>query len=362
MKSKKILSLTLTLLLISPITTYAKGNEKSEQQVKEKAPVVQQEKKSEILTKQEDSKTIIESKAKVESTTAVENKAKPEKIPGTSTEDLKGKAGEKKVQAEAPKEKTNEKKPQTVVSTEKEKANEKKAQAEAQREEKALEKETFKSAIRAKHTEMKAIKTETIAIKKEIEAKREQLAEIMNQLISGEKTLSEEMLDSLLDVAQNLQLDVEEVQETAEVTDEASEVEESVVKSDFNSAIASLDKVIIKLQQRLDALKLLNEDLDKALEISNMSETPSSEVPTEVEPATPTETDSTESTDTTLPAETDPVVPTDTVDSQPSDTGDQTDESNEVSVDPNSTTISDLPASDTENVSGAPEASNLTNQ
>ena len=165
--------------------------------------------------------------------------------------------------------------------------------------------EQFKTAMRAKHEQMTALRVQINAQRSQINQKKEQLERIVEDLKSGDKTLSPDMLTALLAAAQNLKLDATQVKATVEINNEVSDTQAKVKAKDFNNALASMDKVIAKLQQRLDALKQLNADLDAALAIANKAVAPAPTTGTTT-PATGTTTPATgtttPTTDTTTPA------------------------------------------------------------
>lgn len=211
MKTKKILSLILSISIMMPGVVYAKENKNVQ--------------------------------AKPENQKVVEQKA-------TKTE----KAPEKPDAAKA--------------------GQDQKQEAQQKKDEKKEQIETFKTDMKAKHEQMKSLREETIALRKQVEKKTTELSSILNDLQSGKKTLSEEMLNSLIAAAQNIKADGEEVKETAEISTEAKNTEAKVKGADFNNALASMDKVIAKYQKRLDSLTKLNADLDKALAVAKLSVAP----------------------------------------------------------------------------------------
>ncbi|MBC8061144.1 MAG: hypothetical protein H7Y18_10805 [Clostridiaceae bacterium] len=145
---------------------------------------------------------------------------------------------------------------------------------EAKRDEKKQQIETFKTNMKAKHETMKQIRGETITLKKQIEKKTVQLKTIINDINAGNKTLSEDMLTSLLSKADTLKIDSDGLKSTSSIGKDVTNVQDKVNKKDFTNALSSLDTVIAKLQARLDALKKLNSDLDDALVITNQATTP----------------------------------------------------------------------------------------
>jgi|GEM_PF-2581545 len=166
----------------------------------------------------------------------------------------------------------------------------------------------FKAQMQAKHEQMKTIRQQTYDQKRQIEQKKEQLRSVVNDLLAGKKTLSDDMVQSLIAASENLKKDADQINATAEIKNEVNDAQEKVNKKDFNNALASMDKVIARLQTRLDALKQLNADLDKVLAIANnaAAPAPAATVTTTdtTNTAATTQTSTTTSTDTknTTPA------------------------------------------------------------
>jgi exonuclease VII small subunit len=121
---------------------------------------------------------------------------------------------------------------------------------------------------------MNQLRKQTISVRQQIEAKTESLTSIINDIQSGKKTLPQDMLDELLLKSQNINSDTDSVKATSEISKEVSDTQDKVNKQDFNNALSSLDKVISRLQARLDALNKLNADLDGLLAIANMAVAP----------------------------------------------------------------------------------------
>lgn len=224
MNKKKILSLTLALVMILPTTSFAKGNDSS----RKNGNVVKQE--VQTIKNEDDSKE----EAKI-------------------------------------------------------KGEEHKQEAEKNRTEKKKQIEEFKTAMRTKHEKMNELRTQTKDLRHQVKQKRDQLSTILNDIQSGKKTLSEDMLSSLLTLSQSLQADGEQIKATAKINTEVTDTEEKVKGLDFNNALASMDKVIAKMQARFDALNKLNSDLDASLKIANLAVAPA------VETAPTTTTNTTDS-------------------------------------------------------------------
>lgn len=164
------------------------------------------------------------------------------------------------------------------------------------KEEKKQQREAFKTQMKAKHEQLSSLRKETEGLRKEVGQKKDQLSAILKDVQAGNKTLSEDMLNSLMEIAKTLKTDGEQVRATGKINHEVADVQGKVKGEDFNNALASMDKVIAKMQARLDALKKLNSDLDEALKIANMATAPSTTTsPTEgtTQPTTPSATDTT---------------------------------------------------------------------
>lgn len=217
MNNKKIMSLVLSVLMVLPATVYAKGNKESDN--KEKGNSIVQF----VDKMQKDLNSYIQHKNGNNSDSEDKNQ-------------------------EANKENKDAKKQEI---------------------------EQFKTQMKAKHEQMDALRLQINDQKKQVEQKKAQLKSIVNDLLSGKKTLPDDMLQSLITTSESLKKDAEQINATAEIKNEINDTQEKVNKKDFNNALASMDKVIARLQQRLDALKQLNADLDKVLTIANNAAAPS---------------------------------------------------------------------------------------
>ena len=145
--------------------------------------------------------------------------------------------------------------------------------------------------MRAKHETMKQIRQQTIAVRQQVESKTAQLNSIIKDIGAGKKTLPTDMLNALISKSQNLNLDSIAVKATAEIKSEVSDAQDKTNKKDFNNALSSLDKVIAKLQDRLNALQQLNSDLDEVLAIANLATAPAP-----ITPSVPTNNTTTNTT------------------------------------------------------------------
>lgn len=213
MKKGKLLALVLSVVLLVPTAAYAKGNSKAQEN--SKAKVVTEQKKENVKEK----KNEVDKEVKKENNGA-----------------------------------------------------EKKQANEIKRDEKKEQIAAFKEAMKAKHETMKAIKQETIEIKRQIQDKKVKLEAILNDIKEGNKEISEENLKALLEKVESFKNHTKEVKATEDVNKNVEETQDKINKKDFNNALASLDKVIAKLQARLDALKQLNADIDAALALVNTAE------------------------------------------------------------------------------------------
>lgn len=171
----------------------------------------------------------------------------------------------------------------------------KKEEEKAKRDNKQQDIATFKSQIRALHTQMTSLRRQIIPLQKEVGQKKEQLQTILQQLESGEKTLPADMLNTLITQSQKLIGDGNNLKTTSGVTSDATESQNNLKGGKFGNAVTSLNNVIAKFEARLTALKQLNSDLDAMLVIANQATIP---VP-ETSPTTPSPTDSTQPTTST---------------------------------------------------------------
>lgn len=217
MKKKKTIALILSVILLLPTAAYAKGN--NQKSGNDKTEVTSTERPSESKN------------------TTVTSATKPAET-------------EKKDNA---------------------KAQEKKSENEAKKQDKKTQIEDFKASMKVKHETMKELKTKTIEVKKQVVAKKTELRAILEDIKSGKKVLPQDLLDALIAKADNLKLHSEEVKASGDINKEVVDTQEKVKKQDFNNALASMDKVIAKLQTRLTALENLNKDLDDTLVIARQA-------------------------------------------------------------------------------------------
>lgn len=164
---------------------------------------------------------------------------------------------------------------------------------EVKKQEKKQEISQFKAAIKEKHEQMTALRKQSQDLRKQIGQKKDQLETILEDLKSGAKTLPKDQLDALMALADQIKADANQVKNTAEMKKEDSEVKADINNKDFNNALNALDKVIAKLQQRIDALKKLNSDLDSALAIANTATVPADTTTSETTPTDTTPADTT---------------------------------------------------------------------
>jgi Skp family chaperone for outer membrane proteins len=121
---------------------------------------------------------------------------------------------------------------------------------------------------------MKQIRQQTISLKQQIASNTSQLTAIINDIETGKKTLPSDLLNTLLSDSQKLKSDINNVETTTGINQEVSNTQDEIDNKDFNNALSSLDKVISRLQSRLNTLSQLNTDLDAVLEIANQATTP----------------------------------------------------------------------------------------
>lgn len=146
---------------------------------------------------------------------------------------------------------------------------------EEKKEDKKAQIETFKAQMKIKHETMKELRQQIKEVRQEIEKKTAQLAQISEDIKSGNKTFPQDALSTMLSKSEDLNADSSKLKSTAEASSDVNDAQSKVNKKDFNNALASMDKVIAKMQARLDALKKLNSDLDAVLKTANSVDVPS---------------------------------------------------------------------------------------
>ncbi|HBM81582.1 MAG TPA: hypothetical protein DD426_12245 [Clostridiaceae bacterium] len=152
-----------------------------------------------------------------------------------------------------------------LIKNEQEQA--KKEIIEKQNEEKKKQIEDFKNQIKAKHETMKQLQEKIKEQKQLLQQKKTELESILNDIKSGKKTLTSDMLSTLLSKAQILKTDINNIEGTASYKDLISDTQGKLNKKDFNNALSSLDKVIQRMSQRFNALVKLNLDLEDVLKV-----------------------------------------------------------------------------------------------
>lgn len=151
------------------------------------------------------------------------------------------------------------------------KTQEKKSENQAKKDDKKAQIEAFKAQMKLKHETMKDLREKTKVVKMQVEAKKTELSAILEDIKSGKKALPQDLLDQLIAKADALKLDSEEVKASGNINKDVVDTQDKVKKQDFNNALASMDKVIGKMQTRLTALENLNKDLDDELAIARQA-------------------------------------------------------------------------------------------
>ncbi len=124
---------------------------------------------------------------------------------------------------------------------------------------------TFKTAIKDKHSNMKDIFAEIKTAREDIKVQKEQLRNLLKDIKSGKSKLADSDLKEISALAEDLKADSSKVKATAGLQKDTENLQEEVNKNDFNNAIASLDKVIAKLNARLAALEELKTHLNSLI-------------------------------------------------------------------------------------------------
>ncbi len=205
-----------------------------------------------------------------------------------------------KGQNEAPKGKTEVKaqSQSTSLKTEENtKAQENKAKAQENKAENKAAIEEFKAQIKAKHEIMKANTQKSIALKKQISSKKQEIALILADIKAGKKTLSPEQLDLLTAKADIVKETVATVKTLPTINPDVDNTQQKIKGKNFEAALSSLDKVIAKQEARYAKLVELNTNMDALLAIARQAQ------PVTTDVQTSTDTTNTNTSDTTANAQ-----------------------------------------------------------
>lgn len=246
MNAKKILSLILALVIALPVTAYAQGNGKSEGKQNNTVQSVQNSKEQGLC-----------------------------KFIGDYNDE------------------------DTNADKDNGKGASQKQAALQNRDEKHQQIAAFKTQMTEKHVQMKALTQQAKTLRQQADQKRKQLSAIIVDILSGRKTLSDDLLQQLLTAVQDLNKGVEAVKPTAEITGSVTDTQNQINTGKFNNALTSMDEVIAKLQARVDALTKLNAALDKVLEIASQAVAPAPAPGTDPTPVPDQGTTDSQTTETT---------------------------------------------------------------
>jgi hypothetical protein len=234
MRKNRIMAIVMTVVVLTPSAAYARGNEKAQEAKERTKPVIEQ-------------KSTVEKNSPVPAAKAEQER--------NGAQQMKNGVQSKKIEA------------QTKSVEAQEKASEKKEAVQ-----------NFRKAMQEKREEIKKLTAESSALRREIGKKREELEAILEELIAGTKTLSDELLAQLIDEASDLKEIGDIVKSLNSINDEVVAAEDKIKEKNFDSALASLDRVIAKQQQRLEALKELNKSIDRLLEIARQAQVPAEDL------------------------------------------------------------------------------------
>lgn len=132
-------------------------------------------------------------------------------------------------------------------------------------------KEQFKAQLRAKHEIMKANITKINELKKEINLKKAELETILTDIQQGKKTLSSEQLTLLTQKAALVKQSADAVKALPKINSDVDRTQENIKGSKFEVALSSLDNVIAKQEARYVKLVDLNTKLDDLLSIARQA-------------------------------------------------------------------------------------------
>ena len=130
----------------------------------------------------------------------------------------------------------------------------------------------FKIQIRAKHEIMKGNTKKINELKKQVNTKRKELSSILEAIKAGTKTLSADQLNVLTTKADALKQVVKDVKALPAIKADVENTQEDINVNKFESALASLDKVIAKQEARYAKLEELSSKLDELLAIARQAQ------------------------------------------------------------------------------------------
>lgn len=132
--------------------------------------------------------------------------------------------------------------------------------------------EQFKTSLKAKHSIMKENISKTNSLKKEISSEKQELAKILEEIKAGSKTLNSDDFNLLITKSASLRESVSTIQNLPEINSDVKSAGSDIKIGKYETALASLDKVIANQEDRYAKLLSLKSTLDDLLAIAKQAE------------------------------------------------------------------------------------------
>ena len=132
--------------------------------------------------------------------------------------------------------------------------------------------ETLKTELKAKHEIMKANTLKINELKKQIKAKKQELTSILSDIKAGKKTLSADQLELLTSKIKILKETAKALKTLPRIDSDVELTQKHIKGKNFETALASLDKVIAKQEARYAKLVELNTNIDSLLAIARQAQ------------------------------------------------------------------------------------------
>ena len=132
--------------------------------------------------------------------------------------------------------------------------------------------EALKTELKAKHEIMKANTLKINELKKQIKAKKQELTSILSDIKAGKKTLSADQLELLTSKVKALKETAKALKTLPRIDSDVELTQKHIKGKNFETALASLDKVIAKQEARYAKLVELNTNIDSLLVIARQAQ------------------------------------------------------------------------------------------
>jgi len=132
--------------------------------------------------------------------------------------------------------------------------------------------EALKTELKAKHEIMKTNTLKINELKKQIKAKKQELTSILSDIKAGKKTLSADQLELLTSKIKILKETAKALKTLPRIDSDVELTQKHIKGKNFETALASLDKVIAKQEARYAKLVELNTNIDSLLAIARQAQ------------------------------------------------------------------------------------------